>query len=320
MCSTHIFCETFSSGLSYKTTTSFTSSNSSFTECVRKHYLYTQLISNSNYNDDSCRTDCTFDHHHLALSTSIPNVKYVFISSKWISCSANYGGGIYLSASNTGPLSVTNGEFYSCTSSYRGGGIYIEIISKVEVTKTLFHACIAQATADYGGGGINIDTIQQFPSIECTSFISCTSGNDGGGVALWTNPQIQKTCLSDSLFIGCKGLSKVGSDGGSFILWRSDAAIGCSNTLFVDSHSEFHGGAISYYIYKTVPHQKSIPLFSFCFFHKNTCSAGNDVFLEEWTPDDPFLLSFSTTSSSRVVYVKDDTNWTNPSAYQNKDN
>ena len=231
-----------------KTRFTFLSSNSSFIECVRKHKLPLHLRSNSNDNDDSCRSKCTFDHYHLDLSTTTLNINYEFDSSKWVSCTADYGGGIYLKAGNTVSLFVTKGEFYSCVVSHRGGGIYADRIGKVEVTMTLFHACIAEAQLDYGGGGIGIDSATALPSIESSSFISCISGNDAGGVALWYSPFFQRTCFANSRFVGCQGLSTTGSDGGSIIIWWSNAAIGFSNTLFVDCHSEFHGGALSYYI------------------------------------------------------------------------
>ena len=278
---------------------------------MRKHNLSTHLISNSNDDDDSCRKDCTFENNPLNLSTTNPNIKYEFISSKWVSCTAEYGGGIYLKAGSTVSLSITNGEFYSCKSSYRGGGIYVGGIGKLKVTTTLFSGCVAEAKADYGGGGINNDAAQEVPSIECSSFISCTSGNDGGGVAIWDSPSFQKVCLTDSRFVECKGLASTGSDGGSLIVWFSNAAIGCSNTLFVDSHSDQRGGAVSQYIYSSAKHTPSIRLFYFCFFKNNSAriNPGNDVYFEDWKPTQPFLYCFSLTQTNRVYFSGTHDDW-----------
>ena len=138
-------------------------------------------------------------------------------------------------------------------------------------------------------------------------------------MGIWSSPSFQQTCIICCSFSQCEATKADNSDGACLIVWSSNAAIGCSNTLFANSHSAFHGGAISYNIDKTVPHKKSISLFSFCFFHKNICNVGNDVYLLEWTPDIPFLHSFSTTFSSRVCYVSSSSVWNNPSAYQNKD-
>ena len=264
------------------------------------HKLSSHLISDNNENDDSCRTNCIFDHYPVSLP-STSNKQYEFISSKWVSCTADYGGGIYLTAGTTVSLFVTKGEFYSCKAApYRGGGIYVGRIGKLEVTTSLFSGCVAEAKADCGGGGIDLNGAQAFPYIKCSSFISCTSGNDGGGLAIWSSPSFQKICLTDSRFVGCKGLANPGTDGGSLIVWASEAAIGSSNTLFVDSHSEWSGGAASYNI--TRSHNSTIPLFSFCFFKNNSAryNPGNDVFFAEWSPTQPFHHCFSLTATNRV--------------------
>ena len=310
-CSTESFYGILCSGLTEKTRRSFISSNSSFIGCVKKHSISAYSPDNDYSNDNSCRTGCTFDHLRVFLP-STANLQHEFTSCKWISCNGESGGGIYLKAGNTVTLSVIKGEFYSCKASpNRGGGIYAEGIKTLTIQESLFHKCIAEAKNDFGGGGIQLLSIQQPFIIQSTAFLSCESGNDGGGISIYIYATWQRVCFVDDRFVGCKGLYEQGSDGGSLMLWDSNASVGCSNTIFADSYCAMRGGAVSYYIFTSANHPSSIQLFTFCFFQNNQVKSNrtNDAYFEDWKPTQPFLHCFSTTSVNRVHPPTNDNNW-----------
>ena len=169
---------------------------------------------------------------------------------------------------------------------------------------TLFSKCEAKTQTSAGGGGVEMLYAQRAPQIQSSSFIICKSGNDGGGVGIWNSSLYHEVCISDSSFIQCKITNTSSSEGGSFIVWNSKAAIGCSNTLFADSYSARRGGASSYYIFNNAGHSSSIHLFSFCFFKDNSAKSnpGNDVYFQEWKPTKPFLHCSSTTKEKRISY------------------
>ena len=218
-------------------------------------------------------------------------------------------------------LTVTNGEFYSCKSTpQRGGGIYIEGIGDVHIKQTLFLECIAEATNAGGSGGIEMWTVQKPPQIEECSFLLCKSGDDGGGLGIWSSPLYQETCVKECFFLECKLNHTTSSGGGGMIVWDSKAAIGCSECLFSKCHSAFIGGALCYCI--TSSTFTNIPLSSFCFFNQNTAkeNCGNDAYFLEWTPTAPFLHSFSTSSSFRIAVAPSTRTWTDVTTYMPSDN
>ena len=305
-----IFYGILCTGLTEKTKLSFMSSNSSFTECVRKHDIVTvssSFLANSNC-DGPTYLSCTFTQVNLtSLYTSA-----TFTSCVWTNCQSQNGGGIYLNVTSSSvTLSLNQSEFYSCTSSHRGGGIFVEGIGQLQVQYSLFHACVAGAAADYGGGGIEIHDGGR-PLIQETSFLSCQSGSDGAGMGIWSSPFYHEACVLNSRFVGCHA-APFGNDndGGSLIVWDAIAAICCSNILFVDSLSEYRGGASSYYIYSSAGHHSSIHLFIFCFFKNNVARfrPGNDVYFHNWKPDQPFLHCFSLTPTDRIYPNGKDDNW-----------
>ena len=238
---------------------------------------------------------------------------YVFDSCIFIDCKASYGGGIYLSVSSSSVmLKVTKGEFSSCKATkYEGGGIYVQGIGDVNVSNSLFCSCSCASEADYGGGGLDIWSIHNPPQIERCSFLSCKSENDAGGLGIWRALMYQETCVKACRFIGCTGSNTSNSYGGSLLVCYSNAAIGCSNTLFAHSHSEFRGGATAAEVYNSADHNTSIPLLCFCFFINNSAKAkpGNDVFFYEWIPNEPFFYCLSLTDTDRVSPSGHDSRW-----------
>ena len=218
-------------------------------------------------------------------------------------------------------LTVIQSEFHACKASpHRGGGIYAEGIGEVKIERTFFADCTCEPDNNAGGGGMQLFNVQEPQHIIDSSFISCESGNDGGGISIWYTPVYQETCVKGCRFIGCKGNNSTSSDGGSIIIWYSGAAIGCSETLFSHCSSEYRGGAATCFSYTSTEFSSSLPLFSFCFFTDNTCNVGSDVFLVEWIPSEPFFFSFSTTGESNVHYVDNADDRTKEDCWKPKSN
>ena len=140
-------------GVSRKTKVSFISSNSSFTECVRKH------SSSQIFNSQSCTispyTNCTF------AQTSRPTISSsaTFTSCTFTSLSSNPGNGGAISFQNqaSGTLTVISCNFYSCkctaTGSIEdgGGAIFAHTVSKVEVSSSLFVSSACYSTSEGDG-------------------------------------------------------------------------------------------------------------------------------------------------------------------------
>ena len=210
---------------------------------------------------------------------------------------------------------MRSGEFDSSRATkYEGGGIYAEGIGYVDVINSLFHSCRCASEVDYGGAGIELWSIQNPLRIQETSFLLCHSANDAGGLGIWSSPPWQQTSIVSCRFIGCSVSPDIGNnDGGSLMIWFSNAAIGCSNSLFANSLSEGQGGAVSerIIILNTHNHNTSIPLLSFCFFTNNRAknNLGNDVLFYEWKPDKPFLFCFSLTETHRIYPSGNDVHW-----------
>ena len=333
----------YCSKLTDKTAHSFISSNSSFTDCVRKQNasltkrpndLHTTFSSDCVDNSISkCFTFEQFPGNQNPLSSTPTRgidltadafksfTLFQFYSCIWRNCEAQYGGGIYLKSGSSISLSVIKGEFYSCKANPSlGGGIYLEGIGQVDIKDSLFHQCSAVSSVDYGGGGIEMWKIQNPPNIKTVWFIFCESGNDAGGLGIWSSPFYQETCVKECHFIECKLHHPTSSGGGGMIVWYSSAAVGCSECLFSKCNSAFLGGGFAYYITSSQALVES-PLISFCFCNENTAkeNCGNDAFFVEWTPHDPFLLSFSMSSSWTIAFLSSFSTISNTGTYKNRD-
>ena len=188
--------------------------------------------------------------------------------------------------------------------------MFVEGIGSVSVMNSLFYHCLIEGERLQTGGAISLLSIQVQPFIECSSFICCTSNCEGDGISIYKSFQSQTLCAMSCLFLCCKSLSSDYSDGGSFEVWSSPAAVGCSNSLFADSYSAMRVGASYLGVYND-NHDSSIPIFLFCFFADNSAkqACGNDVFFGSWMPEKPFLQCLSTTHSNRIYPSGHDNTW-----------
>ena len=153
-------------------------------------------------------------------------------------------------------------------------------------------------------------SITQPPLVERSSFLFCISGNDGGGVGIYSSSQSPKTCILQSRFIACKGQHSGSSGGGGMIIADCNSAISCTECLFCECHSARIGGGLCYYYTPLTP-PNNAPLCSFLFFSKNsvlTPQYGQDVYFHPLPSDGVFLDCFSTTVSPRI-YPSEHENW-----------
>ena len=189
------------SGLTEKTKLSFTSSNSSFIECVR-------IINPSSSNSlvSGCITTASALCVNTSRNTLQLNHDHSIISCEFTSISSlvQRGGVIYLSSSSdsdTSTLRINTCLFQHCntTGNYvhldGGGAIYIDSGTLLSITSTTFLDC---STKSYGGAVYAQHNITSSVVSFC-SFIKCRA-NHGGGFMTVYGPT---SSISSSRFISC---------------------------------------------------------------------------------------------------------------------
>ena len=305
------------SRLIYKTTFSFTSSNSSFSECLRKDILSTSL---SSFNS-ACTTDCrniNFETQTKALSSA---ASYSFNNCSWSGCLSEPAGAISCSTSGVS-LIITGCIFLHCYSTsgktasktYNGGAICLNGINSLIASSSSFIQCSAlQTNHDNGGsGGIFAYNIKTTISLSYLSFVSCFTGTSAAGAyfesikASTVGPETVNNCR----FVDCKAEGKT-PDGGGLTFRNPAYTMGCSNTLFCKCNATTNaGGGLDFTFNKSTD---SYPI-RFCFFKDNAAVYGKDIRLRSCSSNqqNPLLHCFSQTESDRVYdwsNKKDRTTW-----------
>ena len=294
-----------------------TSSNSSFTKCVRKHNMDYSFPSNQQLPTLSNAETCTgtqkcFDGkifkqtadlvHNIEKGPLVLNAQnypsitsFVFTSCKWDRCSAQNGGAIYVTTSNY-QLEVKRSQFLSCQATGQfGGGIYAQPASLVHVDSSCFYNCQCKGTGgDDGGGGICVHSISTEVILISTDFLSCAVQADAGGVTFRNS---HSTLGNEKTFQNCRFISCSGqSDGGAVLAWGNDYNAGFTNIIF-HSCSSLVSGAVEATLLQPVNN-----VVSFCFFNKNTGTYGDDFSFADPLPENNnyLLQSFTTTTSRKV--------------------
>ena len=306
--STDTFYGIICSGLTDKTRLSFTSSNSSFSECVRQHPSYVFSSSSSGNSCTSSSYDgCAFN------SPTRPSLSTI---TTFTSCNftgftySNHGGAISCTGSST-KLYINQCSFKSCVSSAgHGGAIYADRMLSFSVEWTLFFSCNSSTKQ---GGGIYFISSYCFPLVSDTTFISCYAQNspnsdnfdDGGGLVITCSlPSSQlHYIIQSSRFLSC-GCNDFG--GGGYIVLNSSRT-GCQNCLFSGCKCSTAEG-----IRFSLGTADANVLLLFCFFSCSTSSnPPTDVAINYYDATFTTLIfhSFSTKSASRSVgtWMK----WTN---------
>ena len=295
----------FYSGLIEKMSLSFTSSNSSFTECVRDYIPHHSFPSNSASAIPTCSINgtlstepsCNLSQHNELTSKG----SYVFTSCIWTGCSAAKGGAIYATHSES-TLTVTSCTFNSCESSDDlGGGIYTKDLNIIEITNSKFVSCknTQQKGPDDGGGAAYLLNTKVSLSIHYSDFINCLTAADGGGLNLFNHSPTSLDSFESLRFIGCKSTPwGSGREGGAFQLNGNSFASQFINSLIVDCSANTAGG-----LWIAPRSLHSGATIRFCLFHGNDASTttGKDIYLEHISTV-PTLHSFTTSPGNTRVY------------------
>ena len=306
------FISILSTGLTEKTTLSFSSSNYSFTNCVRKlNNIHSFTL---NYNEDT--PQCTIDdknptNDECNVSTRnilSENAAYKFISCSFSSLSTNDGAGaailIFFTYYSDSTLSIDSCSFITIKAtgnrnSNDGGCIYAGLLSKVSITSSLFQSCEASDK----GGAVFLDTISFQPFLKSCDYISCLATGtsaDAGAVAIY------RSCGTESRIVCCRCRfihSICDNTGGGIRFTENQQTLGLSDCIFNDCHGD-KGTCIAFWIETdTFTH----PI-RFCFFYSKNNSY-YDVFLSGASAlmSSIFLHCVTLTSSKRVE----------PSSYNN---
>ena len=265
---------------------------------------YTKCI-NRNGTIQNCENEEMLPHRQTPQS-SVKFIKCVFINMIALEES---GGAIFYTVSG-GSLHIVECVFETCEtrinkdSGTGGGAVFATSLSELIISSSLFLACACYTSGSSDGGAIEMFALGSNVVIGACLFISCHTDDDGGAVCMWDFLLWQGTCILDCSFVKCEGTHTTSSDGGALLVCNSNAAVGCSNTLFAHCHSEFRGGGATYHIYNTSNHHSSLHLFTFCFFNNNSAEfkPGNDVYFHQCMPTQPFVHCCSKTRENRISY------------------
>ena len=264
------------SGLTDKAKLSFTSSNSSFTECVRDHNPH-YLTSSPNAYDVTdnlhlWEREVFSDNNNKPISSLSIEGDYSFTSCTFTGLTSDDigGGAIYFTL--TGHLTLISCIFEQCNArvcnqEFLGGGaVYVESGSLVAISNT-FTECSSGSFS----GGLLAQTTCISSTVSLCAFISCTA-QFGGGLMTYRGPpsSILSTC-----FITC-----IGSFAGGGLYHDSEkkkSSIFISDSLFINnsaddidsSNSDIGGGGFK--DYRTEDYASK---YSFSFFSRNVAKKG----------------------------------------------
>ena len=293
----------------------FVSLNSSFIECVRKHYitLTSYHHPNSASEDIICSSSVTSVTGCSTSSTILANLRLLshsmkFVSCKWSSCNADDAGAAIKCTGINTVLAIEKCSFISCSAYEMGGAIYTSSIHTLDVQQSLFYkGSTSTKVNNQGSGAIWINCIQEKLSVSENSFISCTSKASGGAsIVKDCSENIRGQAIQYCRNIDCNATDE-SPDGGAVWISSNSALIGLLNCLFSKCNS-YNGGAVYHYLSH---YQSGSNPIRYCFFNKNTGENGNDATFYKFSPDNDqpvFLHCYSTTELNRIGYY-DNNNW-----------
>ena len=274
---------------------------------MRNHYIYSLPLFHSN-SDPYCRYDCAFTSQ-INLTENATSIQHSFTSCKWKRCKAPIGGAIYFTPSNSqSSLIITDSQFLSCeATSTLGGGLYLSGVGTLQITKSSFALCTAQATEDSGGGAMQFEKTSVSLLISSNDFVECSSENDAGSISCTQSTFTQSCCpFVNNRFVSCHSKNSTNGGGGGILLWSNPTAFGVSNNIFARCTSLLMGGGI----HLALPSDRYSSFIKFCFFASNSSPHGKDVHIkfsqtENW--NNVFLHSFTTDTTKSLGK-----NWPNP--------
>ncbi|KAH7826033.1 uncharacterized protein MONOS_4162 [Monocercomonoides exilis] len=226
-----------------------------------------------------------------------------FTNAEWNECSAPCGGGLYVHDNPNATLTVENSSFAKCNAtSTRGGGIFALNIAECTVKHSTFIECYCLSLNDFGGAGAEVSGITIQILVENCLFKDGWSGNDAGGLGIWSSKAIEtKDCVLHCIFLNCSSHQASGSDGGGVIHWNAICGIGFKNCMFQGCHSDMRGGGIS-----IRTNGFSGNLLKFCFFHCNSSPRTNDVYIDDFSSNFNIEWSYSTRTVGEKCFAGGD--------------
>ena len=268
------------------------SSNSSFTECVKKN-TSSFLLHNTDCASPSYE-ECSFTgptHVIVTSTTSFLRCTFSTMSSD------DQGAAIYSKSTALVSVTVTSCVLADCTAGMNGGAIYLSGINSLTVTGSVFQNCITNSEeSEPGGGGIYVDGLESCLYVSTSSFINCKSTVGHRGGSGFFASQIKSLCTYSTRFISC---SSTNAGGALFFLQVSNDLL-VSDSLFSNNTADVHGGAIR----EVNDFISSIPHLKFSFFTANRApdDHGNDLSIQPEITSSPFIHCFTTALSNRVAY------------------
>ena len=294
-----------------KTHISFTSSNSSFQECVRNHLSEHSLFSSfSSQSNSACSPSPIEDQQFSNENCTYSSGSHTFIDCSWNNTGrTNTGCAIYFvrtTTDSTASLSVTRCSFFHCHSSgsVGGGGICVNQIGSAHISESIFFDCSCGSYNSLEGGGIMLSRMYTQPFIQTCTFISCSSCDDGGGCAIYYSNSSLTYVINSCPFIKCKGVDKSSSQGGGFLVYSNKHFIACTNCAFYACDAPHQGGGI----WIDLPSGTTMKRITFCFFHENQSGSGRDIYFRDFSSSTQAIIHcFSFESTTGRVFGGQDT-------------
>ncbi|KAH7829241.1 uncharacterized protein MONOS_14209 [Monocercomonoides exilis] len=305
---------------------SLTVSNTSFVRCCRTRNVVCEGTADGKLKPD--RQNDTFNGTNTFTWCEWSGSKTTGEADSWTD-GASSGGAICMFSQSNASVSVSHCTFNNCYAHYAGGGINCYNIKSVEIVNNTFDSCTAQS---YRGGGVFIYLISSCVRISGCDFQDCKANSVGGGLYL-DNFQVsvqgcigtesgggESACVFDCSFTSC---SVSGSYGGGMYCCNVPATqFKMRNIKFISCSAFSHGGGLDLYPYRQTS-QNDIIYCYFLFFHGCRCSRdqphGHDVYYEDryslyLSSNSPFYECYTTnTDDQRVCYGYDLSNsgsWT----------
>ena len=302
--STDTFYGIICSGLTDKTQLSFTSSNSSFAECVRQHISSSFSHSNSQCTTATFSQDSACEYSGRGLSYSSGTNTFKNVEFKRCYASIDHGGAIKCTG---GTLTVIFSSFSSCNAvGKNGGAIYASSLSLFSLRNSVFDSCGGNYQVD-SGGAIALNAVTS-PTICESLFFKCKSNENSGAIDMRSSGNDPKDLpIQCSFFLQCECLNGQWPSGGVIEATRNNCGY-FSSALFSSCQSN-DGGAL----FLDPPLYTHSICFSFFTRNSATNNYGMDAYFRYNNDQiNIFFHSFSTTSSNRVFDVATDqhkTNW-----------
>ena len=253
---------------------SFTSSNSSFTDCVRQYNLSSLSFSLSSFSNEAI-TGNYYAHKDISQTATVTTCSF--------NCESSISGGAIYFTGSSSSLTITDSIFYQCNSTGGwGGGVFCDGCSKVIVQQSSFIECFCTSSNAMAGGAM-IDSSTALPEIKENSFFSCSSAQDAGGLYLYrikggstgVNLPMKECIFFSCIAHGYPRGDVSDADGGGMISWMNEYTLGISDSLFAKCESKKKAGGSFLTLNKVYFHH----IVRFCFYCNNVAPNGTNTLI-----------------------------------------